>query len=325
MSTVEPGPQAIMLHGSSPDTQETTLILAMETPILVAHGDKPIAKGAIERMHLERYRSDYLNSTGRLPFENVRSGPDPSTAPDFTVETFSGTEVIDCTSFMVEERRHAYHLFMRVSQQIATEAAAGKLPHLEDSVIRIWFGQGASLPPKKSDDRTLSALMKTIRDCTIHREHLASIAREIADRGFPQQLRPDDMAIFWTPNQSAGFNVSPVDHTDQPQREGRPPGNITCVLSMSSTVTSSQIQAELTRLVTENHDNPKTDHLLITFGGPDLNGLKYPADEMLARFVTDEMLSALSVRWLKRLSLHCWTLGTIVERILAPTGGRRTS
>jgi hypothetical protein len=283
------------------------IIVGMETPMPLWTSESRLEKEIVERLHLERYRSDYLMATGRLPFDNVRRGKDP---PDFVVEAALGHEGVDCTAFTLEERRSAYRMFARLRTLLA-KSGEGSFPNLRDTAVIVWFGLGSGLPPKRGDREVVNALVKCMQKARIDRDRLAEVADEIAREGFPDQFPEGGAAIYWTPEKEAGFQVVPVAPRGLVGAFAKKMG-FACELSMSTQVNESAVRAELERLIRQ-HDQEGIDHLLITLGGPDQDGLVYPAEEQLVAFLAGDVLQTPPVRHLKRVSGHAFRSGGIWE------------
>lgn len=302
------GPQlgAVTLIGHVTETGEPLTVLAMETPVPVVPVQTELPKGVMERIHLERFRSDYLNATGDLPFDRVTAGSDP---PDFVVDTDDGTEGIDCTVLAIEDRRRAYSLFAHLRARLLELADDTNLDHLRDSVVRVWFGPGNELPPKRSDINAVEALVETLRSAELNRERITGVSREISQEGFPQRFPEGGAAIFWTPDGQAGFQIVPVNSGELGGEFAEQTG-FACELSMSTEVRESQVREEYRRLV-EQHDQTGTDHLLITLGAPDRSGVRYPAEEQLLSLITEDVVTVDRTNHIRTVTLHAWGSGTI--------------
>lgn len=145
-------------------------------------------------------------------------------------------------------------------------------------------------------------------------------ASEIARQGLPAQW-PDALALFWTEDGSAGFRVVPVNRSPV-AGGGAQLGPVVCQLHMTTSISLSEVRAELARLI-KKHDNAETEHLLITFGGPDRNGFRYPSEEAQADMLTSEVISSEEAKWLRRVTIHVWTSGAITTaRLHVPASVR---
>jgi len=181
--------------------------------------------------------------------------------------------------------------------------------NLQDSVVKVWFGFGQNLPPKRTDSRVADAVVKLLREVRLDRRRLEETAAQITREGFPDRFPEGGAAIFWLPDKSAGFQVVPVN-SDQLFGPFAEETRFACELSMSTQVSESQVHAEVRRVV-EGHDQAGTDHLLITVGGPDQDGLSYPAEEQLITFLPQDALPTPPVQHLKRVSIHAFRSGLV--------------
>jgi hypothetical protein len=68
----------------------------------------------------------------------------------------------------------------------------------------------------------------------------------------------------------------------------------------------------LSRIV-HDHDKAEIEHLLVTAGGPDRLGVRYPGEELLAAFIAEQEELAISVNHLRRLTLHLWAGRRIID------------
>jgi hypothetical protein len=289
-------------------TNDKLALLALETPIQVTQPGRRVKKSAVERIHLERYRSDYLNGTGKLPFDAVTVGGDP---PDFIVETEAGPESLDCTTFCLSDRRLAFDLFEHLKKRLADESSASRFDNLKDCLLLIWFGWGNELPPKRTGRSAVEQLIQLLRQCIVDHARLASSANEFARQGLPQTMSPGDVAIFWTPDKTIGFQAVPAG-----SNSGDPFFDLTgfsCRLQTSTEVRQSEVHRELRKLISDHEKSEQTEHLLITVGGPDAKGVRYPSEEFIVQLMTDEMFAFAGLTHIRRISLHVWSTGTICE------------
>ncbi len=61
------------------------------------------------------------------------------------------------------------------------------------------------------------------------------------------------------------------------------------------------------------HDNPATQHLLLSVGGPSLDGYRYPAENLLGVMLQNHPISNVKARYLERVTAHVWEKGYIVD------------
>jgi hypothetical protein len=80
-------------------------------------------------------------------------------------------------------------------------------------------------------------------------------------------------------------------------------------LAYTSLITAKAAWTEVQRL-TDDHDQPGVDILLITAGAPDQRGEIYPAEEAIANFLLDNPLGlARSPKHIKQIWVHSWMTG----------------
>jgi len=301
-----PPVEGIELSGTEVETGEPIAIVAMETPVPVMPAGA--TQHALERVQLERYRVDYFLRTGVLRFDDVRRGDDP---PDFIVSGGTVDETIDLAALGLEERRKAYGLFRRFRERLFAATKEGRLAHLRGTLVNVWFLTEGQLPPKATDELILEGLLQELQAYRPDREGYAQAVDSIMRDGFPERL-PTQLLPISTADQSAGCQIVPVE-------EGALSGPFSsatgfeCQLKTSTYVRQSDIRAELNRLIAQ-HDKAPTQHLLLTLGGPDRNGLRYPSEAQLARLLLNgQPLAVPAVAHLRRVTLHCWTTGEVFE------------
>jgi hypothetical protein len=116
-----PGPAvlgAACLEGTTEDG-ERMIIVTSENPERVTGFDHSVAQLTLERLHLERWRFDYILCTISVPFDGVSRGADP---PDFVVEVDGRAVGLDCAVLARERRRTAYALLRRLQGRLAPGA-----------------------------------------------------------------------------------------------------------------------------------------------------------------------------------------------------------
>jgi len=77
-------------------------------------------------------------------------------------------------------------------------------------------------------------------------------------------------------------------------------------------VTYGSAKANLDRIVSQ-HDQPRIEHLLLTAGGPDRTGTRFPGEEVIAGFLAEQPGLYVEVDHLQRGTLHLWSARRIVE------------
>jgi hypothetical protein len=271
---------ALSLGIETPDSEQG-IILAFDNGQNVFGPDVRLDKPTLERVHLERYRSDYAMRHGHFPFEGVGIGADP---PDFEIQTPDGWKRLDCMVLPFEDRRMAHALFSRLRDKLVAEQR--DFSKIADCWVQIWFNVGRGLPPKQGDQETVDQLITLLEGAEIDRAAIAAATAEIMMSGFPQHL-PEATMPRQTADGSAGVHIAP-------QAEGWASATGTpfatalgfeCGLAMSTTWVVSDFDAELQRVLVQ-HDQPEIQQALVTIGGPDKAGIRYPGEDVLVDFLS---------------------------------------
>jgi len=76
-------------------------------------------------------------------------------------------------------------------------------------------------------------------------------------------------------------------------------------LARSAEVTASGAISTLLRLVT-THDQPAIRHLVLTAGGPDRRGTRYPGEEAIASFLLSLPNIEIQANHLVSVAVHLW-------------------
>jgi hypothetical protein len=289
--------------GGTDANGESMQIIAFEAPeFVLADVGGPRPKNVMERIHLERYRLDHLIRTGTVPFERVAEGGDP---PDFEVELREGgSEALDCAAFTLGEYRGAYRLFRLLRTRLERDADPSDFEGVRGCVLQVSFGDGQLLPPKRSDEKAVEALAALIAGFTVDRERIARLTADaIAAGRMPEQI-PIDLFTTATPDGSARLiaSIGAPFGTEFSRKLG-----FECHLAMSTCATASTVTGEFQRLIND-HDKPEIRHLLITVGGPDRDGFRYPAEELVLPLIDGHTFGW---KHLRAATVHRWSDGAI--------------
>lgn len=212
---------------------------------------------------------------------------------------------MDCVVFADHDRRLGFKLMQRLRARLVEHAGQRDFSGVAGCVISIWFGaQLRHLPPKNWDDSLINPLLDEIADCRVDREGIARLIAEVAERGFPQ-TRPPVVATASLPNDVAGFvaNAVAAPHSSAQFSTGL---GFEVDLARQNDLTESVVRAHLDRLVT-SHDKPQIQHLLITAGGPDVEGFRYPGEELAAGFLAQLPDLSVKAKSLQKVTLHFWS------------------
>ena len=288
---------------------EPGVILAFENSLRVFGPGVTLDKPTLERLHLERFRSDYAMRLGRIPFDGVRVGANP---PDFEIETPDGWKRLDCMVLPFEDRRKGHALFLRLRDKLMAEQR--DCSNIADCWVQIWFSGGGGLPPKKNDQQTVDQLAALLEAYEIDRAAIAAVMAGIPESGFPAQL-PAALMLQEVADGSAGVHVAPHAEGWAAALE-TPFANalgFECGFGMATSWTVSDFDAELQRLPVQ-HDKPEIQHALVTIGGPDNAGTRFPGEDALAQFFsTPRPVAVGPFTHLEQVSFHFWGSGMVGE------------
>jgi hypothetical protein len=264
---------------------------------------RPLPKPLLERLHLEKFRIDWLVQRAELPFDAIERGTDP---PDFRAGDAPQVG-LDLSALTISQQRLAYHLFDTFLEQVV--AVRPPLDNLTGTHIRVWFDFGSGLPPKRTDKEIATRLIETLRTVRLNRSRLAQFYMDSAIHGLPPQF-PDWYPIYHLPDKEAGFEVCLVQ-PGAPMSPERHRCGFDCTLHMSMFIDTQFVHNEIRRLV-DKHDKNVVQWLLLSLGGPDLQGWSYPAEEVMFNLVARSP-APVSVANLRRITLHRWWTGESVE------------
>jgi hypothetical protein len=294
------------LQGENADG-ERVVFPFFDTPIQIA--SRFPSKEALERAQLEKYRLDYLLRFGEVPFEGVERGGDP---PDFLVRRGGLQHGIDCAALALEEKRGAEALFRKLVHKVAANDIAS-LGHLAGTEIGIWFKSDASdigpgLPPRAADDAAAQKLVEGLENFRLDRQRIAEITADIAAHRFPQNL-PDEVSPV--EKEEFGFHVTPVDSW-QPRDPLTARLGFSISLTYALPIEGRSVQPEIQRLVSA-HDKEGIDQLLLVIGGPNIDGIRFPAEHYLSLWLKKDRVEPVSARNLRQATAHSWIDGELFD------------
>jgi hypothetical protein len=288
------------------DDGERVLVLVGETPHRVLGVDDTLTKEVLERFHLESFRADHVLRFGEPPFDRVRQGGNP---PDFVLVENGSKTPLDCVAFADNDRRLGFHLMDELKAKAVAVAGTRSFDGVAGGVVSVWFGPTISdLPPKARDRNLIQPLLDEISACEPDRAALAAHADEVARAGFAETSPPVGTTGA-LPDGSAGFVVNFVGDATARFPNGMP---FDLQLARQAEFTYSDAVAQLRRLV-DRHDKDEIRHLLVTAGGPDRSGIRYPGEEALAAFVLEVSDLRITTRHLERVTLHLWSARQIAD------------
>ena len=90
---------------------------------------------------------------------------------------------------------------------------------------------------------------------------------------------------------------------------------------MPEPLTTADLRAEFERVVL-SHDKPEIESLLVTAGGPDRKGIRYPAEELVAAQLVEADDLELETSHIREVRLHLWGSSEIRDIRVAISGRR---
>jgi hypothetical protein len=294
------------LHGESADG-ERVIYPAFDTPIQIA--SRFPSKEALERAQLEKYRLDYLLRFGEVPFEEVERGGDP---PDFLVRRDGSPHRIDCAALALEEKRGAEALFSKLVDKVAANDTAS-LRHLAGTEINIWFSSdtsdiGPGRPPRVTDDSKTQKLMEALQNFELDRQRIADITADMIAHGPPQKL-PEEVSPV--EKEGFGFHVASVDNW-QPRDLLTAGLGFGVSLSYALPIRKRGVREEIQRLVAA-HDKEGIEQLLLVIGGPNPDGIRFPAEHYLSLWLREDPVEPVSARYIGQVTAHAWIDGVLFD------------
>jgi hypothetical protein len=293
-------------EGKAMGENEEELRVVFDFPVRVSTSLP--SKELMERVQLEKFRLDYLLRFGALPFDNVRRGQEP---PDFVVESDGHPLGLDCAALALGSRRRADAMFTAFMARLA-ESTDKPFPNLQACDVVLWFRHGRSAPPGRADEAAIGEVVDTLERIEVDRAKIADFAAEVAKNGFPAQF-PQGMPIVdkgWF-----GLQVTPV-----PGWQARSP--IATQLGFNPilhfSVRVDEVHEEIRRLV-QSHDNPRTEHLVLSAGPPNRDGMCFRAESFADLVLRERPLKAVPTSHIRRISVHIWITGEIFDIPVTPS------
>jgi hypothetical protein len=272
------------------------------------HQDPQQSKRSRERLHLDKYCTDHLIATGALPYGSIEDGADP---PDFVGRIARKDRAVECTQLTVPNRREANGLFKAVRRAVLSAARESRerFTKLRGCVVYMFFMHSTGslgLPPRVIDHHAVDEIIDALG------KYDADPLRLWLTNDAEMPNRPDLAAV----TTSYGCTLYAV-----PMAMAAP---VTCFFietgfelgyGIPTIHRQSEAWRDLANIVARK-DKKYTDDLLITVGGPDADGFAFPSEEWVATLALEGQDRALVTQHLKRVRLHFWSTGRIVE--LAP-------
>jgi hypothetical protein len=300
--------------GHPPDDREhRKLHIAFEWPIpqLFVPESVRLQQRDLERLHLDRYCTHHLLVTGHLPYESEPEVSE-SPAPDFVFHESHGPMGVDCAQLFVPGRRNAHGSFKTIRRAILQQPRH-RFARLAGLIIYMWFTEG---------DRLGLAYSAATRKAAIS-DAVDALAAYQPDRslswveGDPPDPHPGLAGVTVGDCTFHGVPLDVAPPTPFFTRMGFELG-----MAYGTTVDAAMGWDVLAGLVAD-HDQPGYDHLLVTIGGPDRDGLAYPGEELLGSEMLREPPRLAKPDHLSKVILHSWELGGITEVSWAESGDAR--
>jgi hypothetical protein len=261
----------------------------------------PLAKETVERLHLERYRTDRLLATGEMPYETLDVGDDP---PDFVAPQDDSRIGVDATQLTASGRIGAQAQFERIRRAVLA-APRADFTHLRGHLLYLWFRDAAGLGLPHREAEAVAEVVAALHE---YRPDTSWTAVSPIIDGLPDQLGETDMQT--TTSGCTFYAVELQGAVPSSQFFGVTGFEMALAFQTEHPVETAW--SELSRLV-DRHDKPEIDHLIVTVGGPNRRGLSYPSEAMLLDVALESGLPELAPRHLSKVVIHSWTDGRIFE------------
>lgn len=247
------------------------------------------SRSTIDQLAFARFASHRERSTGVREFRSCMPGADP---PDLVVTSPEGRMALELTQLADPKRREAASRLAIVRERL--DAKGVSLPRLIGWRIFVW-----------TEDLTTPDFLRGRAEEVVEtllalepRDHLMQLP---ADQPLPDELpRP---ALSQTPSGMRILAAPPGLYpltTRFARRQGFDLG-----LAHTTYLTRSAAAERLTAAI-EAKDRVENQALLITFGGFDHTGFRWPAESHVFHLLTSEALPQMGVQFLRHVYLHDW-------------------
>jgi hypothetical protein len=286
--------------------QQCEILVGYEWPVqlfqpLLFQEKATIPKDALERLHLQRFETDYyaLTKTNFLrSFKASTPGKDP---PDFRVTKPDGTVVgIDMVQCTLESRRRHHARFQNLKKYLRTHHGS-KLRHLTGHVLYFWWPELQNpKQPAKNDELGFKAILNELKTYT---------PKPVVYEGddFPQPF--PEMNIGKVAN-GPSFYAHPIRNTAPPTLLFYEAG-FEIGLAQSTQITAAEIWAEIECNISK-HDKPGNNELILTVAAPDAAGYVYPADPHVWEIALANNTFSLRPKHIRQIYIHNWYNAAIV-------------
>lgn len=255
-----------------------------------------------EALFIRRFSLDQGLTGSKHAFEDVQRGEDP---PDATVATNGVRIGVESTALTVGDMRGVQGLFVLLRRRLE-DTEPTRFWRLAGRIVYIWFESEASQgklgrPHKRTDEAALDELVDALAN---HQPKTRDQLQAAALAGtMPEPVE--------TPN-GARFYAVPVENA-VPSTTLFYQAGFEIGLAYTSFITAQSAWNELQRL-TDKHDQDGVDLLLVTAGGPDVDGNMFPSEERVADFLIDHPIGlSRKPDHIKTIFLHKWGDGRAVQ------------
>ena len=303
---------AIGIPPEQPGARRLLFNFEMPAPY-IAMGPHQLTKVEHERMHLDRFTTDFLMAHGELPFRG-RIEPRQPPLPDFLICGNGHARGVDCIQFAETGQREAHYSLVATRQAILSEPR-DRFMHLAGAIIYIWFGQNGF---------TTKAYRASTERPAIHRlvEDLANFAfdpqRMVVDGN---ELPPEKHPLLGAHDMTEGGEFYGVPLAGDPNTSFYRATGFELGMGFSFVDDAKACWARFGTHLRE-HDKPGFDDVIVTFGGPDRHGFGYISEEALLMEMVDNQAPVERPQYIRRVFLYAWETGAILELVwpVKPSG-----
>jgi len=280
---------------------EERLVFNFEWPFPYFVAQEARTKAELERLHLERFITDFTIATTKPPYTEIQRAGDP---PDFLCLSGGVLVNVDCAQLAIQNRRAVNGLFERLRRAILSTPRE-RFSRLRGCVVYVWF-EGSdgklSMPFSSADDRALVNLV----------ELLIGYEPQPSALQLPTDTLPEQAPMLPTA-EGEGCRFYAVQMADAvPTSEFFTRTGFELGLAYTTNHSRPSASDELARVVAK-HDQDGIDHLLLTAGGPNVNGLIHLSEHVLSAFLLETPPVFPKPNHLSKVMLHLWQTGAIVQ------------
>lgn len=287
-------------EGTRPATGESVIIVMGEMPLHFFTWLRPVTKEELEELHLQKFLTDFCIATGTRPYLELSRGSEP---PDFVCQTPNGTRRVDCTQFIVGSRRAAHAMFRSIRSAIF-DAGPDRFSHLCGLLLWVWADtKRARLDlPLRAPAR--QELLDALADFEFQPDAGVSSGSDL----------PQEAPNFHIHRSSSGWRFYGIPFMNAlPTSPFFIKMGFEIAFNYPTEHSAPELWAELERVILQ-HDQSSVDDVVISVGAPDRDGYIYLGEDALFEFMVREMpMPALTLAYTKRVLVHRWESGEIVQ------------